>query len=852
MFAPLRSFAIAALVIPSAAGAFDVIAYDAYLNSLQDQSTEDILDSRSPFGPYRSEVPASLGEVCYLPEIFGWLAPTEGERSLLDRHDFVVSERWGQPSFNRAFEEAWHRDLPVFISSDAILNVLHRSYDDMLSAAEDEYLRFELAEAVRAMRRELPRLTARYRSNPALAENLVDVDVYVGVAKTILDGDRRAGQSDEAQATIDRLLSLIRAQEPVRIPLFNTTPRWVDFSQFKPRGHYDDPARPWRAIYFRAMMWIGRTELRLTPPPVIPQPDIWREVIDARLLYELIESSGAREHLRRIDRVIATLVGPSDNVTLSETDRLWPALGVDSADDLLAPGMRETFDAELHTGAYTAQAILSQIVSYDPFDPRELEPPYAFLPLGQRFILDSNALGGVVFPNIEFQGLRVERFLPTSLDMLYVLGNDDVLPLLAPELDEFHYARNLSALRYLTESFEPEFWRGSFYNGWLSAIRTLSKSGAAHGAPPFMRTGAWQQEKMNTQLASWGELRHDNLLYAKPSYTGGYECSTPAAYVEPIPALYLALENLATDLRTRMRDLELPPPLAQNVWGFFDHFANTMEVLAEIARKELLAEPLTGEETTFLASVVYVAPFHCREGEPSTPGRTSAWEGWYGKLSWTHFVWGEVDGVPSVLVADVHTDPNTKSVLHAGVGAPEMGIFIATPPGGERTAFVGPVSSYYDYVTQDFDRLTDSEWKAIWTSGVPRPDWTWTYLADRSGAVRTGGREVPTTEADVPSDPPAVPSAKLALGDPQPNPFGGSTVFFVSALGAEPVRIEVSVHDSAGRLVRRLAANVEANTPTILRWDGRDERGHIAPPGAYFLRAEGGGHRDERKVIKLK
>ncbi|MCB9248138.1 MAG: DUF3160 domain-containing protein [Ignavibacteriales bacterium] len=43
---------------------------------------------------------------------------------------------------------------------------------------------------------------------------------------------------------------------------------------------------------------------------------------------------------------------------------------------------------------------------------------------------------------------------------------------------------------------------------------------------------------MNSQLASWTELRHDNLLYAKQSYTGGVTCSYPFSYVEPIPAIF--------------------------------------------------------------------------------------------------------------------------------------------------------------------------------------------------------------------------------------------------------------------------------------------------------------------------
>ena len=49
-----------------------------------------------------------------------------------------------------------------------------------------------------------------------------------------------------------------------------------------------------------------------------------------------------------------------------------------------------------------------------------------------------------------------------------------------------------------------------------------------------MQTAAFWQKMMNTQFSSWTELRHDNLLYAKQSYSGGTICSYPYGYVEPI------------------------------------------------------------------------------------------------------------------------------------------------------------------------------------------------------------------------------------------------------------------------------------------------------------------------------
>ena len=56
---------------------------------------------------------------------------------------------------------------------------------------------------------------------------------------------------------------------------------------------------------------------------------------------------------------------------------------------------------------------------------------------------------------------------------------------------------------------------------WLNSIRKLNPPKDRSALPQFMQTAAFWQEKLNTQLSSWAQLRHDNLLYAKQSYTGG-------------------------------------------------------------------------------------------------------------------------------------------------------------------------------------------------------------------------------------------------------------------------------------------------------------------------------------------
>ena len=82
----------------------------------------------------------------------------------------------------------------------------------------------------------------------------------------------------------------------------------------------------------------------------------------------------------------------------------------------------------------------------------------------------------------------------------------------------------------------------------------------ADGAPDFMKSRVWARKSLNTALGSWTELRHDTILYAKQSVAaegdGGEEPETPG-YVEPYPAFYAKIAELATTLRQSMVDYEL-------------------------------------------------------------------------------------------------------------------------------------------------------------------------------------------------------------------------------------------------------------------------------------------------------
>src|SRR5262249_11685978 len=146
-------------------------------------------------------------------------------------------------------------------------------------------------------------------------------------------------------------------------------------------------------------------------------------------------------------------------------------------------------------------------------------------------------------------------------------GNDQVVPELTARLtgargrrfrDGLNYQHNLAAARNVIDGLEPAVWEESLYSCWLACLRELSAPTTDARYPEAMRTRAWAMKALNTQLASWAQLRHDSILYARQSYTSTLICSYPAGYVEPVPGFWARMERMARRAADLLRKTPLP------------------------------------------------------------------------------------------------------------------------------------------------------------------------------------------------------------------------------------------------------------------------------------------------------
>jgi hypothetical protein len=734
---------------------FDKDTYMQYLDENKTLTCNQLLENNPPKTVYYAtrNYPTSPVNIPWYDTINNIYNLTDAEEGLLANNHFMVSQRLENQCWAEAYVNIYFHDLPLFISSDFVLYTLHNSYDAILQTLEWQFLEPNLMELLEAMYDNYPALYSKYSSDPRFDDALEDVDLYLSVAYSLLLDETYAPQLHTPEKYNEIIQDVEDEQLKLTTLFTESRERKIDFSQFKPRGHYNKiiytpEGEKTLENYFRAMIWLGRIDFLMTAPPENPWELDWttdelrRMQLGAILLNELLHSCGKKELLDKHEQIITFLVGPDDNMTPDELKELTDymlACPADLFDNSKYEQFRDTLDASDDYG----QKIMSNFFFVDPYssDPGKL--PVSFKLLGQKFLIDSYITSEVVYDRIIYNNEKVYRGLPDPLDVMAVLGNEDAMALMEDEMEKYKYAYKVSSLKYLVDAYDEDFWQQSLYNTWLSAIRQLNPSGSSGNLPYFMQTTAWHHEKLNTQLTSWAELRHDNILYGKQSYTGGTGCSYPYTYIEPYPALYERLQVFADNAADFFQEVFDGTQLGSNnyIVSYYRGYAGIMENFKSIAQKELAGTPIDEDEVTFLKTMIndYMA------SGPSISG-------WFNDLFYDNIL-----GLsPDYIVADIHTQPTDEygfivgHVLHVGNGNINNGVFLAPNPTNpsQLMAFAGPVSSFHYEVTNDFYRYTDQEWEEKFLSGTnlpERPDWIAVYMAGSTGDTLPPGRELKGT-----------------------------------------------------------------------------------------------------------
>jgi len=640
----------------------------------------------------------------------------------------AAGELQGIQDVAAVYDYMTHEGVPNFITSDTLLHIYHVQFDEILKNVEEREFLPDITTASRAL---MDASSAHYAT---LAGELQEAarrnTAFFCVAVKLLDPT--AAVPGFVAEQVQAELALIESHGG-----FAASPIFAydeDYSQYVPRGHYtrSDGLRR----YFKAMMWFGRIGFLLKGcqpacsycPCFITEDEARIQTLQASLVTIALDSlqSGGRSVGSIWDRIYAItayFVGLADDLTPYDyVDAIRAVFG--SAfewTDLVDP--QRLFDLNVQLASLPNPQIYGgtggcQIIP--PVSPAQLDEcldrSKGLRFMGQRFVPDSYMMQNLVCPAVgRFLGAGEPftmcltpagpmRCFPRGLDVMALLGSAEARSILLQGGDTA-YAGFSDAFRGLATFFthlSEADWNRNLYWSWLYTLKSLLAD-PGPGYPAFMRSPAWRRKQLNAALASWAELRHDTILYAKQSTTPGVTSAPPPpdlGYVEPVPETFHHLSALTRMTRLGLGGLGVLDTTETNRLLALEQI---LDRLTSIAIAQLEARPISAADSLFIKDFgnhleMTLASVSTGAGEPT-------------------------------IVADVHTDANTFRVLEEGVGYFDI-IVVAYPvPDGRLLLGAGPVFSYYEFKWPMSNRLTDEAWKLMLDAGQgpEPPSWASTF-----------------------------------------------------------------------------------------------------------------------------
>jgi hypothetical protein len=746
---------------------------------------------------------------------------TTADSTLLRQNHFTV--KWSRyKQLYDVYNFCTWDGMPIFVTTDAVLHTYHVLYDRLLAEIEIQ----NFLEALGLLTERLVEATqdvfaqsTKSETREAARRNLA----FLCVAKKLLKGDN-VDIPETVAALVDSELVLIAQHDGFHFsPIFGKFSA-LDYSQLKPRGHYTTSEM--LQAYFKTMIWYGWTIFTM-------EPDLFgslarRHALQALLLVQLLytDEEPLLNLWKKIYEPTVFFAGKTDDPNVKDYraigDQIYGSNFLHLAPDSLANAVQlDAFMAE-------AQKLPEPKIPNYIYGTTTRYKGFRFM--GQRFVPDSYMFAHLVFPEVD------RRFFPKGLDVMTILGSPQAYTLLDSVYRETSYPNYREKIAQFKAEFaakKAEDWAQNLYWNWLySLMPLLYKKGA--GYPVFMQTEAWSNKELLTALASWAELRHDTILYAKQSMTptGGAPPGPPRSYVEPNPHLYARLASLTRYTREGLQAFNLLPDGFQEQLVLFEKL---LLFLRDIAIKELENVPLANAEYEnifcfgkVMQKLVAVVK------DPKKPWLT--------------------DTDDMAVVADVHTDSNSGRCLEEGVGYP-LEIFVIVNEGGTIRLTRGAIFSYYEFIQPIAQRLTDEEWRTMLAGATPpkMPEWVVSFMDFQSAAPPFDLNSPNSiylkefTAVKAREENPLPLSVKLFPN--YPNPFNpGTTIEFdLPHNGAATL----TVYDLNGRLIKQLINGYYRSGLHKTEWDGRDQHGKAVASGAYIIVLKMRGFSESRKMIKL-
>lgn len=629
---------------------------------------------------------------------------SETEIGALKKNHFFVTPavRPDGTGYNEMFDlynECREMGLPQFITTDAMLHGFHLMFDFILRTCEEERFMAQLDQLLAALRSTCA-IQYEQATDKRVREAIFRNQDYLLVAAQLLTPQTYPTDPLPGGHYAEELELINKAEaQMIYSPIFGYR---EDYTQYKPRGHYSKNAELQR--YFRTMMWLGRMTFSCEDDSEYALVMTQSAILLTQAMAQItIADQAGLQIWDDIYQPTVFFVGKSDDINFPQYlpicydiyGKSFPVYPPDTLAD----------ESKLKSFLAATTDLPAAAIGYPG------QPKKGFRFMGQRFVPDSWVLDELVYDKIPL------RLMPTGLDVMMVLGDSKLAQsewafqyLSERDQQDTYYVAKLDSLKSIFHRYPAKVWAQNAYWNWLYCLMPLLMQRGG-GYPWFMQTNAWRDKDLHAALASWAELRHDTILYAKQS---GTERGLPPSaveiqgYVEPNPHLYARLSALAAFMQAGLASRDL---LFNNFERHLILYATLADQLKTISEKELTNSPLSSDDYLIIfefGKTLYdIVTF--QQEIPSE-----------GPLA------GGMDTVdPMPVIADVHYDDNSGTALEEAVGFP-YAIYVICSVEGRPTVTKGAGFSYYEFTQPASDRLTDEQWRDMLKTATnpPAPDWT--------------------------------------------------------------------------------------------------------------------------------
>jgi hypothetical protein len=446
----------------------------------------------------------------------------EKAREVIARQKVLITDE----AFKQVFTPYLSSGLPLFITSDSLLNAYHVLH-------EETVLRIEMTNALRLplvlrqLWQGLERADEKVTGKPELVAGAKRRAQVVIATALRLMGEEAIPCGPEVAALADKEVEKIKAATAVEKPAWLGPPDdgflALDYSRFKPRGFYT--RGPLLERYFRAVSWLQAIPFRL---------DKDEEFLAILLLNRGLGSGSIQD--------------VAGDAWFSPADFL-ECFGqfIGAADDrpglMAAPWLRDKLDLNLegpgwkwqrervaqeHEGRPQPWSMINDQIALPPDNPAEAAE-------AQFRILPARRTPDAVLFQRTTDLRQFTRPLPTGLEVAAALGS----AFAADRLTGRDRERVLEKIR----ETQPLFVGDNLYLDYLGCLAALVDK-PEPDAPAFMSGEAWQTKSCQTVLGGWAQIRHAFVLQAKQTAFYGCDSSMPCGFVEPEPTFFGRLARL--------------------------------------------------------------------------------------------------------------------------------------------------------------------------------------------------------------------------------------------------------------------------------------------------------------------